>query len=171
MNYAQVEKNEVKMLHASCLFEGKNFSVIDENGGTMKGENDDDKTMNWHEMKCEHKKEAVNDRCGIDEYRSKTSMIWKIRWHAMNVCEWRYERCIWSPLEERLDGDEDACEYRGNDDRRIEDSGGQLSGPHYGVRSVTQTVADTWLVGFHAHNYRWAKSYFNWNHRLLPWHW
>lgn len=36
---------------------------------------------------------------------------------------------------------------------------------------VVQTVADTWLVGFHAHNYRWAKSYFNWNHRLLPWHW
>lgn len=31
---------------------------------------------------------------------------------------------------------------------------------------VAQTVAD-WLVGFHAHNYRWAKSYFNWNHLAL----
>lgn len=27
---------------------------------------------------------------------------------------------------------------------------------------VTRTIADIWLVGFHAHNYRWAKSYFNW---------
>lgn len=28
---------------------------------------------------------------------------------------------------------------------------------------------DNWLVGFHAHNYRWAKSYFNWYSASPTW--
>lgn len=36
-------------------------------------------------------------------------------------------------VEGRLDDDEEACESRGSDDLGIEDSGGQLNGPHYGV--------------------------------------
>lgn len=37
-------------------------------------------------------------------------------------------------LERRLDDDEDACEFHGDDALGIEDSGGQLNGPRYGVR-------------------------------------
>lgn len=63
--------------------------------------------------------------------------------HAMNVCNEDMKQMHMKLLEGRLDGDEDACEFRGNDDLRSEDSGGQLNEPHYSMRDVAQTVADT----------------------------
>jgi len=51
----------------------------------------------------------------------------------MNVCREKF-------FERSLDGDKDVYKFHKDNDFGIEDSGGQLNGPHYGV---AQTIADT----------------------------
>jgi len=155
------EQDEDVICFVSCLFEANKFGAVNKSS--------DDKEWKWRWQwiaewnKMRIQKEAVNNWWTSTIVRK----IWwyEIQWHfgwtyAMNV--WRIREKF---LERRLDGDKDVYKFHKDNDLGIEDSGGQLNGPHYGV---ARTVADTWLVGFHAHNYRWAKSYFNWNSASYP---
>lgn len=104
---------------------------------------------------------SVIDRWAMKSRRKvlKCEIWWQIlnsgSRHAYKIygCTWcessNRNRRWWRCYESRRGGKEDSGEAT----ERITLCGG---------RRVTRTIADTWLVGFHAHNYRWAKSYFNW---------